>query len=277
MTDLAARAGQARRLGAAALRLPLPARRQGHPADGRGAGPPLPRHPVPACEPEGAARDAAPGQRRQGARSASAAGASRSPTSRSARPSSSASPARPRRISQYLLDWLEEAQLDRVGAFKFEPVEGAAANAHARPGARGGQAGALRARDGAVRAHLAPRSSRAKVGSTIEVLIDARRCRNRRRHRPLQGRRARDRRRGPPARRRRAQARRHRLASAIEDSRRARPVRRPGLNDVARPVQSARRVVQSGLTSVRMAHRRFTQRLASGWRTSRFRPMLCGE
>ena len=30
---------------------------------------------------------------------------------------------------EYLLSWLEEAQLDRVGAFKFEPVEGAAANA----------------------------------------------------------------------------------------------------------------------------------------------------
>jgi ribosomal protein S12 methylthiotransferase len=29
---------------------------------------------------------------------------------------------------QYLLDWLKEAQLDRVGCFKFEPVEGAAAN-----------------------------------------------------------------------------------------------------------------------------------------------------
>jgi ribosomal protein S12 methylthiotransferase len=29
---------------------------------------------------------------------------------------------------QYLLDWLDEAQLDRVGAFKFEPVEGATAN-----------------------------------------------------------------------------------------------------------------------------------------------------
>jgi ribosomal protein S12 methylthiotransferase len=28
----------------------------------------------------------------------------------------------------YLLDWLDEAQLDRVGAFRFEPVEGAAAN-----------------------------------------------------------------------------------------------------------------------------------------------------
>ena len=30
---------------------------------------------------------------------------------------------------QYLLDWLDEAQLDRVGAFRFEPVAGAAANA----------------------------------------------------------------------------------------------------------------------------------------------------
>jgi ribosomal protein S12 methylthiotransferase len=30
---------------------------------------------------------------------------------------------------RYLLDWLEEARLDRVGAFRFEPVEGAAANA----------------------------------------------------------------------------------------------------------------------------------------------------
>ncbi|KPQ23669.1 MAG: ribosomal protein S12 methylthiotransferase RimO, partial [Porphyrobacter sp. HL-46] len=30
---------------------------------------------------------------------------------------------------RYLLDWLEEAQLDRVGAFRFEQVEGAAANA----------------------------------------------------------------------------------------------------------------------------------------------------
>lgn len=29
---------------------------------------------------------------------------------------------------QYLLDWLDEAQLDRVGAFRFEPVAGATAN-----------------------------------------------------------------------------------------------------------------------------------------------------
>ena len=29
---------------------------------------------------------------------------------------------------KYLLDWLEEAQLDRVGGFRFEPVDGAQAN-----------------------------------------------------------------------------------------------------------------------------------------------------
>ncbi|MEL0254088.1 MAG: radical SAM protein, partial [Novosphingobium sp.] len=29
---------------------------------------------------------------------------------------------------EYLLEWLEEAQLDRVGGFRFEPVAGAAAN-----------------------------------------------------------------------------------------------------------------------------------------------------
>ncbi len=34
---------------------------------------------------------------------------------------------------QYLLDWLEEAQLDRVGAFRFEPVEGAQANSLPNP------------------------------------------------------------------------------------------------------------------------------------------------
>lgn len=34
---------------------------------------------------------------------------------------------------QYLLDWLDEAQLDRVGAFRFEPVEGASANALPNP------------------------------------------------------------------------------------------------------------------------------------------------
>lgn len=34
---------------------------------------------------------------------------------------------------QMLLDWLKEAQLDRVGCFKYEPVEGAAANGLPNP------------------------------------------------------------------------------------------------------------------------------------------------
>ncbi len=34
---------------------------------------------------------------------------------------------------ELLLDWLEEAQLDRVGCFRYSPIEGAAANAQADP------------------------------------------------------------------------------------------------------------------------------------------------
>src|SRR3546814_17809066 len=37
---------------------------------------------------------------------------------------------------QYLLDWLDEAQLDRVGAFRFEPVAGAQANELGRASGR---------------------------------------------------------------------------------------------------------------------------------------------
>ena len=40
---------------------------------------------------------------------------------------------------QLLLDWLEEAQLDRVGCFRYEPVEGAAANALPERRARDGE------------------------------------------------------------------------------------------------------------------------------------------
>ena len=70
----------------------------------------------------------------------------------------------------------------------------------------------------ALSARISAEKLAAKVGTTIDVLIDAVDRGDRRRHRPLQGRRARDRRRGPPARRRRAQARRHRRRSRVEDS-----------------------------------------------------------
>jgi ribosomal protein S12 methylthiotransferase len=72
---------------------------------------------------------------------------------------------------ELLLDWLEEAQLDRVGCFKFEPVEGATANEL----------------DGAVpqevkeeRWHrfmkkqqtISARRQKKKVGTRLQVLID---------------------------------------------------------------------------------------------------------
>ena len=43
----------------------------------------------------------------------------------------------------YLLNWLEEAQLDRVGAFKFEAGGGRAGHLDGRAGAGGSEAGAL--------------------------------------------------------------------------------------------------------------------------------------
>ena len=100
----------------------------------------------------------------------------------------------------YLLDWLDEAQLDRVGAFRFEPVSGAAANAlpgivpeevkeerYARFMAKSAAISAAKLA-GQDRPHRRRDHRRGRCGG--------------RRHRPLQGRCARDRRRGPPARRR---------------------------------------------------------------------------
>jgi ribosomal protein S12 methylthiotransferase len=72
---------------------------------------------------------------------------------------------------QYLLDWLEEAQLDRVGAFKFEPVEGAAANALPDPVADDVKQERYE-RVMALSARISAEKLAAKVGQTIEVLID---------------------------------------------------------------------------------------------------------
>ena len=71
----------------------------------------------------------------------------------------------------YLLDWLEEAQLDRVGAFRFEPVSGAAANA--LPGAvpqevKEERYARLMARCEAISAAKLA----AKVGRTLPVIVD---------------------------------------------------------------------------------------------------------
>ncbi len=72
---------------------------------------------------------------------------------------------------QYLLDWLDEAQLDRVGAFRFEPVEGAAANALPDPVPEAVKeeryARVMEKTEAISAARLA-----AKVGRTIPVIID---------------------------------------------------------------------------------------------------------
>jgi ribosomal protein S12 methylthiotransferase len=71
----------------------------------------------------------------------------------------------------YLLNWLEEAQLDRVGAFKFEPVEGAAANALPDPVPEELKQERYE-RIMALSARISAEKLAAKVGSTIDVLID---------------------------------------------------------------------------------------------------------
>jgi ribosomal protein S12 methylthiotransferase len=72
---------------------------------------------------------------------------------------------------QYLLDWLDEAQLDRVGAFRFEPVEGAAAIA--LPGHVPEEVKEERyARIMEKTAAISAAKLAAKVGRTLDVIID---------------------------------------------------------------------------------------------------------
>jgi ribosomal protein S12 methylthiotransferase len=72
---------------------------------------------------------------------------------------------------QYLLDWLAEARLDRVGAFKFEPVEGAAANHLPDPVSDADKQDRYD-RIMALSARISAEKLAAKVGSLIDVLID---------------------------------------------------------------------------------------------------------
>jgi ribosomal protein S12 methylthiotransferase len=72
---------------------------------------------------------------------------------------------------QYLLDWLDEAQLDRVGAFRFEPVEGAAANAlpgHVPEAVKEERYARIMEKTAAISAAKLA----AKVGRTLDVIID---------------------------------------------------------------------------------------------------------
>ena len=71
-----------------------------------------------------------------------------------------------------LLDFLAEAELDRVGCFAYSPVDGAAANAlpGALPEAIKEE---RRARLMTAQAAISARRLRAQIGRTLDVLVDA--------------------------------------------------------------------------------------------------------
>src|SRR5262249_56804690 len=73
---------------------------------------------------------------------------------------------------EMLLDWLDEAELDRVGCFRYEPVKGAVANDLAAPvpaEVKEARWNAFMARQQAV---STPRPQR-KVGTRQQLIIDA--------------------------------------------------------------------------------------------------------
>jgi ribosomal protein S12 methylthiotransferase len=72
---------------------------------------------------------------------------------------------------EFLINWLEEAQIDRAGAFKYEPVEGAKSNAldnHVHEDEKQERW----ERFMSVQTDIAAARAQAKIGSVIEVLID---------------------------------------------------------------------------------------------------------
>jgi ribosomal protein S12 methylthiotransferase len=71
-----------------------------------------------------------------------------------------------------LLEFLDEAQLDRVGCFAYSPVQGAAANALPDPVPEAVKQ-ERRARFMRAQQKISARKLKAKVGKTIRVLIDA--------------------------------------------------------------------------------------------------------
>ena len=93
-------------------------------------------------------------------------------TSRCAAPSSSAFPARPTRSSRSCWTGCEEAQLDRVGCFKYSPVDGATANAlpdHVAPEVQDERYERFMSSP----ARSAPARLAQRVGKRMRVLVDA--------------------------------------------------------------------------------------------------------
>ena len=71
-----------------------------------------------------------------------------------------------------LLEWLEAAQLDRVGCFEYSPVDGAAANALRQPLVPDEVKQERRARFMELAAQISAQRLARKVGRTLQVLVD---------------------------------------------------------------------------------------------------------
>ncbi len=125
-----------------------------------------------------------------------------------------------------LLDFLEQAQLDRVGCFAYSPVEGAVANALPDPVPEEVKE-ERRARFMAAQEAISAARLRAKIGRTMTVLVDE--VRERRRGGAQRGRCAGDRRVGLHRERQTAQVWRIRAGSR-DACRHARSVGRAGLS-----------------------------------------------
>ena len=81
-------------------------------------------------------------------------------------------PGETEREFESLLEFLDEAQLDRVGCFAYSPVEGAVANALPDPIPEAVRE-ERRARFMATQARISAERLRAKIGTTLTVLVDA--------------------------------------------------------------------------------------------------------
>ena len=93
----------------------------------------VPRHPVPARAPRTSSSACDARRRRRRLWSASRAGASMCPDLTLRSTFIVGFPGETDADFEMLLEWLDEASLDRVGCFKYEPVRGAAANDTAAP------------------------------------------------------------------------------------------------------------------------------------------------
>ena len=95
------------------------------------------------------------------------------PTSSCARPSSSATPARPTSSSRRLLDFVEEQEFDHVGVFTYSPEPGTKAVTLDLPAVPAEVAEERRNAIMEAQQAISLRKNRALVGQTLQVLIEA--------------------------------------------------------------------------------------------------------